>query len=75
MGWTTKGSEFDKKFSFLHVVQTGSGAHQPHIQWIPGALSPVIKRSGREADHSTPSNAEVKNTWVYTFTPPYVFMA
>jgi hypothetical protein len=30
---------------------------------------------GREADHSPPSSAEVKNAWSYTSTPPYVFMA
>jgi hypothetical protein len=27
------------------------------------------------ADHSAPSSAEVKKTWIYTSTPPYVFMA
>jgi hypothetical protein len=39
------------------------------------ALSPAIKRLGREADHSSPSRAEVKNAWSYTSIPPYVFMA
>jgi len=34
-----------------------------------------IKRTGREADHSPPSSAKVKNAWSYTFTPQYVFMA
>jgi hypothetical protein len=38
------------------------------------ALSPGVKRPGREADHS-PTNAEVKNMWIYTSTPPYAFMA
>jgi hypothetical protein len=38
------------------------------IQWIPGALSPQIKRPGREADNSTPTSAEFKKT------PPYAFM-
>jgi hypothetical protein len=33
------------------------------------------KRPGREADHSHPTSVEVKNTWIYTSTPPYVFMA
>jgi hypothetical protein len=28
-----------------------------------------------EADHSPPPSAEVKKTWVYTSTLPYVFMA
>jgi hypothetical protein len=31
--------------------------------------------SGREADHSPPTTAEVKKMWVYTFTPSYAFMA
>jgi hypothetical protein len=30
---------------------------------------------GREADHSPPTTAEVKNTWIYISSPPYVFMA
>jgi hypothetical protein len=34
---------------------------QPPIQWVPGALSPGIKRPERETDHSPPSCAEVKN--------------
>jgi hypothetical protein len=33
---------------------------QPPIQWVPGALSLGVKRPGREADHSPPSRAEVK---------------
>jgi hypothetical protein len=40
-----------------------------------GAVSPEIKWPGREADHSPPTYAEVKNTAFYTSTPPYVFMA
>jgi hypothetical protein len=30
---------------------------------------------GREADHSPPSSAEVKNAWSYTSTPQYALMA
>jgi hypothetical protein len=33
-------------------------------------LFPVAKAAGREADHSPPSSAEVKNAWSYTSTPP-----
>jgi hypothetical protein len=40
-----------------------------------GALSPGVKRPGREADHSPPANAEDKKTWIYISTPPYAFMA
>jgi hypothetical protein len=36
------------------------GSTQPPIQWVPGALSPGVKRQGRKADHSPPSIAEVK---------------
>jgi hypothetical protein len=32
-----------------------------NVRWVPGALSPAVKRQVREADHSPPSNAEVKN--------------
>jgi hypothetical protein len=34
-----------------------------------------LLRPRREADHSPPTSAEVKNAWIYTSTPPYVFMA
>jgi len=30
---------------------------------------PGVKRPGREADHSPPPSAEVKNAWSYTSTP------
>jgi len=48
------------------------GPTQSPTQWLPG-----VKRSGREADHSPPSSAEVevKNAWSYTSTPPIAFMA
>jgi hypothetical protein len=32
----------------------------PGHQWVPGDLSLGVKRPGREADHSLPSSAEVK---------------
>jgi hypothetical protein len=34
---------------------------QPPIQCVLGAISPGIMCQGREADHSPPSNAEIKN--------------
>jgi hypothetical protein len=51
------------------------GPTQPPIQWVPGALSLEVKQPGREADHSPPSSAKVKNAWSYTPLPQYVFMA
>jgi hypothetical protein len=33
------------------------GSTQSPIQWVPGALSPGIKRQGHETDHSPPTSA------------------
>jgi hypothetical protein len=43
---------------------------QPPIQWVPEALSPGVKRSGREADHSPPASAEDNKIWICTSTTP-----
>jgi len=45
------------------------------IQWVPGSLSMGVNGQGREADHSPPSSAEVKNAWSYTSNPQHVFMS
>jgi hypothetical protein len=37
---------------------------QPHINWVPGEFSPRVKRPRREADHSPPTSAEVKNIYI-----------
>jgi hypothetical protein len=47
-------------FLFAAASRTALGSTQPPNQWVPGALSLVVKRPGREADHSPPSIAEVK---------------
>jgi hypothetical protein len=47
--------------SFLHSIQTSSGAHPASYPVGTGVLSPGAKSPGREADHSPPSNAKVKN--------------
>jgi hypothetical protein len=57
-------------FLFTTVSRTALGPTQPSIQWVPAALSLGVKRPGREADHSPPSSAEVKNAWHYNSTPP-----
>jgi hypothetical protein len=80
-GWTTRGGGRNsspgggKNFHFSMLSRQALGPIQPPIQWVPRSLSPGVKRSGREADHSPPTSAEVKKTWVYTPTPLYVFMA
>jgi len=49
--------EEPENFFLRHRIQTGSGAYQPPIQWVPGNFSPGVKRPGREADHLHPSSA------------------
>jgi hypothetical protein len=49
-------------FSSNLCVQTGSGAHPASCPMGTGVLSPGVKaQPGRDADHSPPSCAEVKN--------------
>jgi hypothetical protein len=51
-------------FLFTTASRPALGPTQSPIQWVPGALSLVIKRlPRREADNSPPSSAEVKE-WV-----------
>jgi hypothetical protein len=75
--WMADGSEFEsleeQDCSLLHVVQTGSGAQRsPLSNGYWGLFPSEVKRPGREADHSPPTSAEFKNTWIYTPTSPYV---
>jgi hypothetical protein len=37
------------------------GPTRSPIQWVPGDCFPGVKRPRREADHSPPFNAKVKN--------------
>jgi hypothetical protein len=57
-------------FLFSKSSRPVLGPTQAPIQRVPG-----VKRPGREADHLLPTSVEVKNTWIYTYTPPYAFMA
>jgi len=50
----------DGNFSLHHRVQNGSGTHQASYRMNTEGSFPGINRSGRGADHSPPSNAEVK---------------
>jgi hypothetical protein len=55
-------------FSLLHSVQTSSGAHSASCPMGAVGSTPGVKQSGREADHSPPSSAEVK-VELYLHTP------
>jgi hypothetical protein len=66
MGWTT-GVQFPVKkvkgiFLFVSLCRPALGPNQPPIEMGTG-----IKRPEREADHSHPCIAEIKNAWSCTF--------
>jgi hypothetical protein len=69
-------SRYGQEFSLLHVFQTKSGPHLASYKMRTRVFfSPGVKRPRREADHSPPTTAEVRNIWMYTSTPPHVFTA
>jgi hypothetical protein len=73
---TTRSHIPDGSTRYMHCSQKiKSVLYGPPIQKLPGALPLVLKRPGREADHSPPSRAEVKKIWSYKSTHPYAFMA
>jgi hypothetical protein len=47
-------------FSLHHRLQNGSGTHPASYLMGARGFFPGVKRPGREADHSPPSSAEVK---------------
>jgi hypothetical protein len=57
-------------FFFNTMSSLALGPTQPPIHWIPGALSLGVKRPGREADHSPPSSAKVKECMELYFHSP-----
>jgi hypothetical protein len=56
--------------NFLHVVQTGSGAHTASYPMDTGGSFSRVERPGREDDHLPPTSAAAKEIWIYTSTPP-----
>jgi hypothetical protein len=64
-GWTIGILGFDSRrglgiFFFTTVPRTALGLTQPPVQWVPGVISLGVKRPVREADHSPPFSAKVK---------------
>jgi hypothetical protein len=72
MGWKTNCFGFksreDKEFLSLHTVLIGSGAHAVSIPMVTRALSPRVKRPGREANQSHSVRVQAKETWIYIWT-------
>jgi hypothetical protein len=44
------------------------GPTEPPIKWVLWVLYPGVNRQRREADHSSPTSAEIKKMWICTFT-------
>jgi hypothetical protein len=64
-GWTIGVLGFDSQrglgiFLSTTASRTALEPTQTPIQWVQGGLSLGVKRPGREADHSPPTSAEVK---------------
>ena len=57
-------------FVFSKTSKPALGPTHLPTQWVPGAISPGVKRPGRDVNHLPPSTAEVKNEWSYTSAPP-----
>jgi hypothetical protein len=65
-------------FNFRKGQRFFSSLPHPDLLWGPPSLPsngyrgffPLGKAAGREADHSPPSSAEVKNAWSYTSDRP-----
>jgi hypothetical protein len=55
-----------KNFLFLTSSRLVLGSTKTSIPWVPGALSPGVKRPGHESDHSPPTSAELKKISIYT---------
>jgi hypothetical protein len=53
-----------KNFLFSAFSRTALGSTQPPIQWVPGAVTPGLKRQRLESDDSTPTSTEVKKMWI-----------
>jgi hypothetical protein len=54
-----------KDVFFATTSSSALDSTQP-IQWVLRTISSGKNRPGREADHSPPSTANVKNAWSYT---------
>jgi hypothetical protein len=70
VGWPAFDS-WQGQESFLYST-AAVGPTQHPIKLVAGALSPGVKRPGRESDHSPPSSANVKNGGAI-LPSPYMF--
>jgi hypothetical protein len=72
-GWTTERSRFDTRQSMrisplVSVSRPAVGPTQPHVQWVPGVLSPGIKR-GRSVTLTTHPHLVPRSRMSRCYTP------
>lgn len=70
MGATEMGKKFVDLINVFEQGPASTSCEHDNGLW---GLFPEVKRLWYEADHSSPSKAESKNTWSITYTAPYVF--
>jgi hypothetical protein len=70
-----RGYGFDARKAFLNFSASILLNALTKIKLSLGLINQAQWVSGHEADHSPPTSAKVKKTWIYTSTPPYFFMA
>jgi hypothetical protein len=65
----------DKDFLLTTLSRPVLEPTQHPTQFVQGALFTEIKQQKREAGYLPPPVTEDKNKWIYTSTPPYMFLA
>jgi hypothetical protein len=60
---------YDGIFLFTTASRLARMPTQAPIQWVPGALTPGVKRAVPEADHSSPRGVEIKNVELCLHSP------
>jgi hypothetical protein len=69
-----RGSILSWGWEFLSSPQRPDRLWGPPLQWVPGAVSPGVKRPGRESDHSPPPVQRSRRRGAIS-PPQYVFIA
>ena len=71
----TTGIRFQTLGNFVHVVQNGCSAHPSSHPVDTGfPFFEGVQPTTRDADKSYQFIAKVKNTWLITVLPPYIFL-
>jgi hypothetical protein len=61
-------------FYLYHRLGAVSAAHTASYPLLTRAVSPGVKRPGRQTDRWPPSSTKLKNAWSYNFIPVYVVL-